>query len=112
MLATPVRFYLDENMQLAIAEQLQRRGIEAVTVLGLGLLGDEDINHLERATAMNHVLCTHDADYIELAASGIEHTGIIFGQQEKHSIGDWVKFLELIHGVYSAEEMRNLVEYL
>ena len=28
-----VRFYLDENMQIAIAEQLKRRGIEVTTVL-------------------------------------------------------------------------------
>jgi hypothetical protein len=37
---------------------------------------------------MNSILCTHDTDYLELAASGIKHAGIIFGQQHKHSIGD------------------------
>jgi hypothetical protein len=107
-----VRFYLDENVQIAIAEQLVRRGIEAVTVRNLGLLGDEDANHLERASRLGDVLCTHDVDYIELAASGVQHAGIVIGKQYKHTIGDWVSFLELIHGVYSAEEMRNLVEYL
>ena len=111
-MATKVRFYLDENVQVAIAEQLKRRGIEVVTVRDLELLGDEDINHLERATELGCVLCTHDADYVDLAASGVEHTGIILGQQHKHTIGDWVRFLELVHGVYDAEEMHNLVEYL
>lgn len=40
-MATKVRFFLDENMPVVIAEQLKRRGIEAVTVRDLGLLGDE-----------------------------------------------------------------------
>lgn len=41
-----VRFYLDENVQIVIAEQLKRRGIDAITVRDLGLLGDDDLNHL------------------------------------------------------------------
>lgn len=111
-MAARIRFYLDENVQTVIAEQLKRRGIEVVTVRELGLLGDEDINHLERAAQMGYVLCTHDSDYVDLAADGREHAGIVFGQQHKHTIGDWVKLLELIHGIYSSDEMRNLVEYL
>ncbi len=112
MLATPVRFYLDENMQVAIADQLRRRHIEVVTVLDLGLLGDDDINHLMRASIEGYVLCTHDSDYLDMAASGVPHAGIVYGQQEKHRIGDWVRFLELAHGVYDAESIRNIVEYL
>ena len=69
MLATPIRFYLDENMQVAIADQLKRRGIDVVTVRDLNLLGDTDINHLKRAVEMGRVLCTYDADYVELAMS-------------------------------------------
>lgn len=111
-MATRIRFYLDENVQVAIAEQLQRRGIDVVTVRDLESLGNEDINHLEHATGLGRVLCTHDADYVDLAAAGVEHTGIVLGQQHKHTIGDWVRFLELVQGVYDAEEMRNLVEYL
>lgn len=107
-----VRFYLDENVQVAIAEQLARRGIEVVTVRDLGLLGDEDVHHLARATRLGYVLCTHDSDYIDLAAAGMEHAGIVFGQQHKHTIGDWVKFLELVHGVYGMDDMQNLIEYL
>lgn len=111
-MATKVRFFLDENMPVVIAEQLKRRGIEAVTVRDLGLLGDEDINHLKYAADEGYVLCTHDADYVDLALSGIEHKGIVFGQQHKHTLGEWVNFLELVHGVYDAEEMHNLIEYV
>ena len=107
-----VRFYLDENVQLVVAAQLQRRGIEVVTVRSLDLLGDDDQNHLIRATAMNCVLCTHDTDYYQLAMSGIEHAGIVIGQPVKHKVGDWVNGLTLIHGIYTAEEMWNRVEFL
>jgi hypothetical protein len=106
-----LRFYLDENVQVVIAEQLRKRGIDAVTVRDLGTLGDPDMSHLTRATEMGYVLCTHDTDYIDMATSGIPHAGIVFGQHS-HSIGDWVNFLELIYTVYSAEEMHNRVEYL
>lgn len=111
-MAANVRFYLDENVPVAVAEQLQRRGIDAVTTRDLGLLGDSDINHLKRAIAEGRVLCTHDVDYLEMAFAGVEHTGIIFGQQARHGVGDWVRFLELVHGVYSLEEMKNRLEYV
>lgn len=111
-MATEIRFYLDENVPIAVATQLKRRHIEAVTVRDLGLLGDSDINHLRRAAEMGCVLCTHDADYVELATSGIEHSGIVFGQQHRHGIGDWVRFLELVHAVYEPDELRNRIEYV
>lgn len=107
-----VRFYLDENLNPLLAEQLKRRGIEAVTVRDLGLLGDSDLSHLQRATEMGDVLCTHDADYVDLALAGTAHAGIVFGQQHKHSLGDWMRFLRLIHGVYEAEDMINVIEYV
>ena len=107
-----IRFYLDENIPVVVATQLRRRGIEVVTVRDLDLLGDSDVNHLQRARMMGYVLCTHDADYVELTVSGVEHAGIIFGQQHKHGIGDWVRFLELLHAVCTPEDMNNHIEYL
>ena len=111
-MAAKIGFYLDENVPVSIATQLRRRGIEAVTTRDLARLGDSDINHLKRATSMNFVLCTHDPDFVELAASGIEHAGVVLGQQHIHSIGDWVRFLELICAALEPDEMRNRVEYL
>jgi hypothetical protein len=99
-------------MPVAVAEQLQRRGIDAVTVRDLELLGESDINHLIRATTEGRVLCTHDIDYLDMAFAGVEHNGIIFGQQARHGVGDWVRFLELVHGVYTSEEMKNRLEYV
>ncbi|MBX3012750.1 MAG: DUF5615 family PIN-like protein [Caldilineaceae bacterium] len=111
-MATPLRFYLDENVPIAVARQLQSRGIDVVTVRDLGLLGAADETHLANATRMRCVLCTYDIDYLQLVSGGVEHTGIVFAQQDTHYIGDWVNWLTLMHAVYSQEELHNHVEYL
>ncbi len=111
-MAARLRFYFDENMPIVISEQLALRNIESTTVRDLGLLGEEDINHLQRATEMGYVLCTFDPDYIQLATQGVEHTGIVFGHPQKHYVGEWVESLTLMHAVYTPDEMLNRVEYL
>lgn len=112
MLAAVISLYLDENISPKIAIQLRRRGFQVVTTQELGVLGDRDENHLERATQMGFVLCPHDSDYLIMASQGFQHAGIVFGIQEVNSIGDWVKGLELIYSVYTPDEMRNHIEYL
>jgi predicted nuclease of predicted toxin-antitoxin system len=103
---------LDEHLSPAIAEQLQLRGIEVVTARDLNALGDSDTSHLTRAVAMRCVLVTADADFLVMASEGIEHPGIIYGKQNKHTIGDWVTKLELICTVYNADDLKDHVEYL
>ncbi len=111
-MAVKIQFYLDENVPVAVAEQLRRRGITAITARDLDLLGESDHNHLRRAHQKGWVFCTHDADFIDMAMAGEPHTGIIFGQQHQHGIGDWVRFLELIAAVYTPTEMINRIEYI
>lgn len=82
-----LRFLLDENMQVVIADQLVNRGIEALTVRDLGGLGWPDAQVLNTATNLGYVLCTHDSDYLVLAASGVFHAGIILGQAGQHRVG-------------------------
>lgn len=116
-MAELLRFYLDENLPVEIARQLRLRGIDVVTARDLGLLGVGDAQHLAQAQVMGYVFCTHDADFLELAASGVEHHGIVFGQQDihyigDHYIGDWVNWLALMHAIYTADEMVNRIEFL
>ena len=75
-----LRFYLDENLQVAIAAQLRARGVVVVTVRELNLLGDSDADHLSRATTMGYVLCSNDSDYVALASQYPGHAGIILGR--------------------------------
>ncbi len=108
MATPPVSFYLDENLSPEIIKQLSLLGIDVIR----GPLNADDPRHLRRATAMGRVVCTEDKDFLRLAASGVEHAGIIRGRQRVHGIGDWVKYLRLIHAVYAAEELRNTVLYV
>jgi hypothetical protein len=109
---TAVRFYLDEGVQVQVARQMVRRGIDAVTVRELGLLGDSDLNHLRRASQMGRVLCTYDTDFLRLDAEGYEHAGILFGFHDRTTIGDWIRAADQLIASYSAEEMANQVLYV
>ena len=111
-MAASIRLYIDENLNPEIAVQLRLRGVDAVSVRDLGLLGDTDDNHLKRAVVLGRVLVTSDTDFLVMASTDVEHTGIIFGSQEDHSVGDWVKGLELICFVYDSEDMKNHIEFM
>ena len=107
-----LRFYLDENVPIQVARQLALRRIDAVTVRDLDLLGDADRNYLINATVQGRVFCTYDSDFLQIASSGIQHAGIVFGQQDVHYIGDWVSWLSLMHAVYTSDEMSGRIEFL
>lgn len=107
-----IRLYFDEGVQVAVAEQMRKRGIDAITVRDLAALGDADRHHLQRASEMGRVVCTFDYDFLRLHAEGIPHAGIIIARHFDTAIGDWVRGLELICGTMTSEEMKNHVEYL
>jgi hypothetical protein len=55
---------------------------------------------------------THDDDFTRIHAQGIEHAGICYCPKDKHSIGDLVRLLILVHEVFTEDEMRGHLEYL
>jgi hypothetical protein len=103
---------LDENIQIAVAEQLIRWNIDVVSAKSLEKLGDRDISHLRRATEMSRVLCTYDQDFLRLDAEDIEHAGIFFAPSYLATIGGWVREIRTLHANKSAEDMRGKVYYL
>lgn len=107
-----LRFYLDENVPTEIARQLRLSGIDALSVRDLGLLGSADPDHLKRAMEMGRVLCTHDQDFLRLAAEGTEHAGIAFSPQDRVSIGGWVRALRTLHTEYQSGQVQNQVIFL
>lgn len=107
-----MRFYFDESVELAVSQQLERAGIDVVSAHSLDLLGDSDDHHLQRATALERVLCTYDQDFLRLAAEGIHHYGILFAQRQTASIGGWVREIKLIHAENEADALIGQVLYL
>lgn len=66
---------------------------------------------IQYATEQGRVLFTQDKDFLSIAASGIEHSGVVYGSQ-KFSIGHTIRGLADVHREFSAEDLHNLVKYL
>jgi predicted nuclease of predicted toxin-antitoxin system len=107
-----IRFYFDESVELSVSVQLAASGLDVVSAHSLETLGDADQNHLQRATQMERVLCTYDADFLRLAKLQTEHAGIIYAQQKKASIGGWIRELRALHARLTAEEVAEQVIFL
>ena len=111
-MSSAVRYYLDEHVDPAVAAGLRRLGIDALTVGEAGRLSDDDPAQLAFATAEGRVMVTFDRDYLDLHAVGTSHAGIAFGWPTRQTIGYLVAALELLHGVYTADDMLDRLEYL
>lgn len=107
-----IHFLLDEQIPLALAERLTRRGIESHTAVQAGLLGAPDEAYLSRCAVERWVLVTQDQDFLRLHAHGAAHAGIVFWEQRRRSIGQVVEGLTLMHGVMDVEEMAGRLEFL
>ncbi len=107
-----LRFYLDENVNPMVSEQLRQHGIDAVTARDLGVLGDADISHLHRAASLGRVLCTHDQDFLSMAAAGYDHAGIVFAEHYGATIGGWVRALRSLHAAVTMEAIKGTISFL
>src|SRR6516164_586267 len=85
-----IPFHLDENCSQAIAAGLRRRGIDVTTTPEVGLLGAIDEDQLAFCLTQGRVIFSYDDDLLRLAASGIEHAGVVYCQQRKRIIGDYL----------------------
>ncbi|MBI5763466.1 MAG: DUF5615 family PIN-like protein [Planctomycetes bacterium] len=107
-----IALHLDENVHLAVAEALRRRGINVTTPTDAGLVGAADDQHLEFARSQGSVVVTHDADFLRLHAMGIDHSGIAFCHVKKHSLRQLVRVVCKLAISSMPETMANRVEYL
>ena len=76
----------------------------------------DDTDLLDRATNLKRVLFSQDDDLLVIAhyrqANAIPFAGVIYGHQQKVSIGQCVHDLELIAKVFEPEGMLNTVQYI
>lgn len=113
-----VRYYFDEHVPNAAADALRAVGIDVLTVAEAGRDSDPDDEQLRFATAEGRVMVTHDADYLTHAAhflaTGETFAGVAYSHPTKYQsdVGGLIRALELIHGVLTADDMQNHVEYL
>jgi predicted nuclease of predicted toxin-antitoxin system len=107
-----IRFQLDAHVPNAVAEALQRRGIDAQTANEAGLRTAPDEAYVARAIAEGRVMVTHDADFLRIHYSQQPHAGIAYCGQGKRTMGEIIAALVLICEVLEAEEMRGRLEFL
>ncbi len=106
-----IQFYMDEQVAIAIAKGLKRRGIDVLTSQEAEMLGTSDKDQLEFAKSCQRVLFTQDVDFLKLHASGTKHTGIVYSRQGTN-IGDIIRNLQLIHEILDVTDMKDHVEFI
>jgi len=95
-----------------VVEALRRRGIDALSAAEGGLRKAADEAYLHHALASDRVVVTHDSDFLRLHASGVEHSGIVYCQQGKLSVGALVTARVLIHELLEPDDIAQRVEFL
>jgi hypothetical protein len=107
-----IRFHLDENCSHAIAAGLRRRGVDVTTTPEVGLLGAIDEDQIGYCLAQGRVIFSYDDDLLRLAASGLEHAGVVYCRQRKRSIGEIVRGLVLIRERLDPADLAGQIKFL
>jgi hypothetical protein len=107
-----IRFHLDENVDHAITDGLQRDGVDVTVTSEIGLLRATDDVQLAFAQDNTRVMVTHDEDFPVMHRQGIPQAGIAYCPPDTHPIGYIIQALLLIWGAMEPDEMTNHVEFL
>ena len=111
-----LRIYTDESVDVAVAQGLKRRGINAWSARDSGNLGLSDEQQLLYATDEGAVIFTHDDDFLRLVHEWAQqrkpHGGVIYVHQDKLSVGGCIRRLVDYALILDAEGMNNQVEFL
>ena len=106
-----IRYYADENVSKAVINGLRQRGVNVLSVPEAGRLAASDEEQLAFALEEKRIIFTHDDDFLKLAASGVDHAGIVYSSQQT-PIGDVIRGLMLIYEMLEPADMHNQVEFL
>jgi predicted nuclease of predicted toxin-antitoxin system len=110
-----IELYLDEDVDVLIAQLLRARGFAVVTTQEAGQLRNSDAEQLAYAVSQHNTLFTHNrVDFETLAqtyvAAGQPHDGIIIAvRRPPREIAR--RLLRILNAV-TAEEMQNHVRYI
>lgn len=111
-MSNKIKFHLDENVSNAIANGLKMRGINVTTSVEKGLIGASDEQQLAFCLSEKRVIFTFDDDFLRLASTGVNHSGIIYTRQQRQSMGKIISNLILIWECLESEYMYNNIEFL
>ena len=111
-----IRIYTNESVDVAIAEGLRRRGVDAFSARDSDKLGLSDEEQLIYAAKEKVIIFTHDTDFLQVAArwmvEGRSHPGIIYCHQKNYPLGVCIRQLRMLTAVLTSEDMINHIEFL
>ncbi|ASC70333.1 hypothetical protein XM38_012710 [Halomicronema hongdechloris C2206] len=110
-----VCLYLDEDVNVLVADLLQARGFDVITVRDAEQLHATDAEQLAYAVSQGRTLVTHNrTDFEELVQSyfdsGRMHYGVIFAV--RRSPQEIAQRLLIILNQVTSDEMQNQVRYI
>lgn len=107
-----LRYFFDEHVNEAIADQLKHRGIDVLTAKDVGRANQEisDEEQLAFAASQSRVLVTADRDFTVIAYTRTPHQGVILLQREV-TIGRYVEYLEAMSLIVDPQEIRDQLVY-
>lgn len=110
-----LRTYLDEDVDVLLANLLAARGFDCLTSLATGHLGWNDEAHLEFATQEARVLITHNRVHFENLAvawwgQNKDHAGIVLAIRRTNTY-DLARHVVPVLGLFDQAGWRNHVLY-
>lgn len=110
-----IHVYLDEDVDVLVANLLRYRGFNATTAQQAGQLGRTDAEQLEYATSQRAAILTHNrTDFENLAREYFDtekfHSGIIIAVRKPYS--EIVRRLLTILDTTTADEIENQILYI
>lgn len=109
-----IRLYLDEDVDVLVAEMVRAHGFDALTTVEAGNLGVDDERQLAFAATEDRAVLTHNRIHFERIAQEyfereLRHAGIFLAVRRQP--GEIVRRLLRILNHVTADEMRNQVRY-
>jgi hypothetical protein len=115
----PAKLYLDDDVQVALAQLLRSRGVDALSSAEVGMLGRADEDHLRFATAQGRALLSYNFhDYLPLARQwyegGQSRSGVIlsFRQFSRAQLGEAVRLVLRLLAAIEADKLENTIRFL
>jgi len=110
-----ISLYLDEDVDVLVADLVRARGFTVITTQQAGNIGASDRQQLAAAVGLQRTLVTHNRTDFELLAkecfaSGQEHCGIIIAV--RRSPYEIVRRLLAILNHVAADEVKNQLRYI
>jgi predicted nuclease of predicted toxin-antitoxin system len=107
-----LKFYFDEMMPRAVAQQLIARGNEVIMAIDVGMTAKPDTEHLAYATKHEAILFTRDAPFAGLASQRSDHAGLICWTGADDDFGGMVRKLSEFAGVHLQDDVQGVVFWI